>query len=322
MERDVVTFTTSDPTLSKLLASVERIAAFPTTVSITGESGTGKELLARLIHDKSPRKDKPFVAVNCGAIPENLVESELFGYLQGAFTDATHDKTGLIELANGGTLFLDEIAEIPLALQAKLLRVLQERKIRRIGANTEQTVDVRILAASWKDLESEVKAKRFREDFYFRLNVVTLHIPALRERPSDILTLTTEIVTRINKRLGTSVISVSKKAQDLLLAYHWPGNVRELENCLERALVLCEGNEITEQDLPEGLGTKTTKATNPQLELLNPDDLSIPNAVRNIEENFIKRALEKTNGNRTHAAKILEISHRALLYKIKEYNLS
>jgi len=323
MKEEVITFTTKDPNLIRIVESAERVAEFPTTVLIQGESGTGKELLAKLLHSKSPRVKKQFVPVNCGAIPEGLVESELFGYVSGAFTDAKSDRVGLVEQAEGGTLFLDEISELPLNIQAKLLRILQERRLRRVGDNKEKDIDVRIVAANWKDLEQEVKKGNFREDLFFRLNVITFKIPPLKERPEDIPFLATNILKRLNKKLAMKVIGLSPQVITRLCDYAWPGNVRELENCLERAMVLSNGVEIKEGDLPENINGSATTNKNPMmLNLASESNLSLRKATYQLEENFIRLALEKTKGNRTHAAKILEISHRALLYKIKEYKIS
>jgi two-component system response regulator AtoC len=305
--------------LTAIFQTVRKIADYKSTVLLLGESGTGKELVARAIHDTSVRAKGPFVAVNCGAIPETLLESELFGHAKGAFTDATRNKRGIIEEANGGTLFLDEIGELPLQLQVKLLRFLQEDEIRRVGENKGMTVDVRVVAATARDLQQMVAEGEFREDLFYRLNVLLLTIPPLRERKDDIPLLVDHFLVRYGERLGRKDMSVSREALKVLMDYNWPGNVRELENTIERAMVLNEGDRIEVEGLPERL-TREPEAT-PQA-LAFGDDLSIKRAVRTIERELIKRALEKTSGNRTRAAELLEISHRALLYKLKEYDLS
>jgi two-component system response regulator AtoC len=282
---------------------------------VNGESGVGKELVARAIHDRSPRKHKPFVAINCGAIPENLLESELFGHKKGAFTDASSDRRGLFEEASGGTLFLDEIGELPLLLQVKLLRVLQEETIRRLGDSKDIKVDVRVIAATHRDLAADAKAGRFREDLFYRIHVLSLPIPPLRDRREDIPVLVDHFLARNNERLGTKLRGLSSEAQRLLLEYGWPGNVRELENTIERAMVLAEGDCIELHDLPERL----RQALDPVQVQLASGELSIKKTVAAVEQILIRRALVKTKGNRTRAAELLEISHRALLYKLKDY---
>jgi len=306
-----------------IFETVKRLANFSTTVLITGESGTGKELLARAIHHNSPRRGKPFIAINCGAIPENLMESELFGHKKGAFTDASRDKRGLFEEASGGTIFLDEIGEMPQHLQVKLLRALQEQQIRRVGDEEIINIDVRVIAATLRDLEEDVLQGRFRDDLYYRLNVVSMHIPALRERPEDIPVLIQHFLKKHNKRLGLGVKQVTPEALKCMLEHYWKGNVRELENCVERALVLTETDSIDLDSLPLQV-KKGSQAPVEEHDLLDdvPDDnLSIKQRTRALEMDLIKKALKRTSGNRTHAAKILEISHRALLYKLKEYEL-
>jgi two-component system response regulator AtoC len=305
------------PEMQAVFKTVSKIADFKTTALITGESGVGKELIARAIHQRSSRKNAPFVAVNCGAIPENLLESELFGYRRGAFTDAVADRTGLFEQANGGTLLLDEIGELPLSLQVKLLRVLQEETIRRLGDNKDLKIDVRILAATHRDLAAETAAGRFREDLFYRINVLTIRIPSLRERREDIPILLDHFIARNNIRLSTQIRGLAPDARKVLLEYAWPGNVRELENTIERAMVLAESDLITKEDLPE----RIREADDAVQAQLASGELSIKKTVRAIEEILIRRALEKTKGNRTRAAEVLEISHRALLYKIKDYQI-
>jgi len=304
--------------MTDIFRTISKIADFKTTVLITGESGTGKELVARAIHDRSQRKAAPFVAINCGAIPENLLESELFGHKKGAFTDATADRRGLFEEANAGTLFLDEIGELPLNLQVKLLRVLQEEIIRRLGDTKDVKVDVRIIAATHRDLAADVKAGRFREDLFYRINVLAIAIPPLRNRREDVNLLIDHFLTRNNARLGTSIRGVSPEARKLLLEYAWPGNVRELENTIERAMVLAETDVLQSIDLPE----RIRDALDPVQMQLASGELSIKKTTAAIEQILIRRALQKTKGNRTRAADVLEISHRALLYKIKDYKIT
>jgi two-component system, NtrC family, response regulator AtoC len=303
--------------MQQVLAVAAKVARHPSTVLVTGESGTGKELVARYIHASSPRAESALVAVNCGAIPENLLESELFGHAKGAFTGATAEKRGLFEEADGGTLFLDEIGELPAPLQVKLLRALQEGEIRHVGDNTARAVDVRLVAATARDLEAEVAAGRFRADLYYRINVVRLHLPPLRDRREDIPELVRHFVQLYGRRLGLSVNAVSPPAMRLLMEYSWPGNVRELENVIERALVLAEGSQIEPDQLPAAIRSPGATAPAPRDEL----DLSIKRQTAALERGLIRSALERTGGNRTRAAKLLELSHRALLYKIREYGL-
>ncbi len=309
--------------MKQIFETVKRLAHFSTTVLVTGESGTGKELLARAIHHNSPRRGKPFIAINCGAIPENLMESELFGHKKGAFTDATRDKRGLLEEAHGGTVFLDEIGEMPTHLQVKLLRALQEQQIRRVGDEQLISIDVRVIAATLRDLEEDVRTGRFRDDLYYRLNVVSIHLPALRDRTEDLPVLVQHFIKKHSKRLNLPALAVTDEAMRCIQNYPWPGNVRELENCLERALVLTESGLIDPASLPDKVRlTSSPDDEEPLSELITDDNLSIKSHTRTLETTLIRKALKKTHGNRTHAAKILEISHRALLYKLKEYGLS
>ena len=307
----------SEP-MQQIFRTIRKIAEYKTTVLIQGESGTGKELVARAVHDNSPRHDRTFVAVNCGAIPENLLESELFGHCKGAFTDANRDKKGLFAEAHQGTLLLDEIGELPLALQVKLLRALQEEEIRPVGGTRDIKVDVRVVAATIRDLAAEVDAGSFREDLYYRLNVLQLCIPPLRQRIEDVPALVDHFVDGNNARLGMQCEGITPDALKQLMEYNWPGNVRELENTIEHAMVLSESNIIEADGLPQKLRQSGDRIRSTLLS----GELSIKKTTRIIEEELIRRALKKTGGNRTNAAKILEISHRALLYKIKEYGLS
>jgi two-component system, NtrC family, response regulator AtoC len=303
--------------MAAIFKTIAKIADYKTTVLVTGESGVGKELVARAIHQRSSQRSGPFVAVNCGAIPENLLESELFGHKRGAFTDATTDRVGLFEQANHGTLLLDEIGELPLSLQVKLLRVLQEETIRRLGDNKDMKIDVRVIAATHRDLMAETQAGRFREDLFYRINVLPLSIPPLRDRREDIPLLIDHFLARNNARHGTNIRGLDPEARRLLLEYGWPGNVRELENTIERAMVLAEKETIDSDDLPERIRV----ARDPIQLHLTSGELSIKKTARVIEEILIRRALQKTKGNRTRAAEVLEISHRALLYKIKDYRI-
>jgi two-component system response regulator AtoC len=304
--------------MQEIFRTISKIADFKTTVLVTGESGTGTELVARAVHARSGRKGKPFVAVNCGAIPENLLESELFGHRKGAFTDATADRRGLFEEASGGTLFLDEIGELPVNLQVKLLRVVQEESIRRLGDTKDVKVDVRIITATHRDLTADVKAGRFREDLFYRINVLLIHIPPMRNRREDVNLLIDHFILRNNARLSTNIRGVSTEARKLLLEYAWPGNVRELENTIERAMVLAESEVLQVGDLPERIRDALDAV---QVHLAS-GELSIKRTAAAIEQILIRRALQKTKGNRTRAADLLEISHRALLYKIKDYKIT
>ncbi len=303
--------------MTKLKTTIKVVAPTRTTVLIQGESGTGKELVARAIHDASPRRSKRFVAINCAAIPATLLESELFGHVRGAFTDAVRDKPGLFEDADGGTLFLDEVGELPMPLQAKLLRALQESEIRRVGDSAAIKVDVRLIAATLRELAQEVEAGRFREDLYYRLNVLPVAVPALRDRTEDIPQLVRFFVARHAARHHRNV-DVTEGAIEALAEQPWPGNVRELENVIERALVLSDGPVI---DL-EFLTTVMHVRAGGSAGQADEQELSIKKATRSLEQELIRRALGVTQGNRTNAAKLLEISHRALLYKMKEYGIS
>jgi two-component system response regulator AtoC len=302
----------SSEAMIEVLELMERAAGFKSTVLVTGESGTGKEVLARAIHAQSPRRNDPFVAVNCGAIPETLLESELFGHAKGAFTGADRARRGLVVEADGGTLFLDEIGEMPMALQVKLLRVLQEEEVRPLGEAKARMVDVRVIAATARKLEVEMAAGRFREDLFYRLNVVQLVVPPLRERPRDVPLLADHFIAHFRATLGKPVRTINDEALERLVAYRWPGNVRELENLIERAVILAEGDTITLRELPQNVVVADA------VEGSTPD-LSLKRARRAAEVDAIRRALRATDGNRTHAARLLLISHRALLYKLKEY---
>jgi two-component system response regulator AtoC len=298
---------------------IKKVAPYKSTILITGESGTGKELIARALHYSSDRSQRPFIPVNCGAIPENLLESELFGHVKGAFTDAIRTKKGLFEEADGGTLFLDEIGELPSQLQVKLLRVLQDGEIRRVGDSKSIQIDVRIIAATAKDLTKEVNESRFREDLFYRLNVLPIHIPPLRERKEDIPLLVPHFINKYSESMNKNVVGITSKALDVLMNYKWYGNVRELENTIERAIVLTDRENIEFENLPIEIQNFQDQI---QLTPLAEEEYSIKKGSIFLEMNLIKKALKKTKGNHTHAARLLEISHRALLYKIKEYGIA
>ncbi|MBI2375454.1 MAG: sigma-54-dependent Fis family transcriptional regulator [Deltaproteobacteria bacterium] len=305
--------------MQSIARTVRKVASFPTTVLITGETGTGKERIAGAIHLEGRRSHRPFVAVNCGAIPDNLLESELFGHVKGAFTDATSDRVGLFETASGGTLFLDEIGELPMHLQVKLFRALVEAEIRPVGATRVVRTDVRVIAATSRDLRRQVSENAFREELFHRLNVVSIHIPPLRDRREDIRPLVDHFCAAFEKRLGLGRLSVSPEAMEMLQGYSWPGNVRELENALERAFVLSEGGGVLEaDDLDDRFREAPPSARRDEGDA---EDLSLRLRLREYEEELIRKALERTGGNRSRAAVLLGISHRALLYKVKEYGI-
>jgi two-component system response regulator PilR (NtrC family) len=296
---------------------IGKIARNQAPVFITGESGTGKEVAARLIHAEGPRRSGPFVPVNCGAIPQELVESELFGHKKGSFTGAVSDKQGLFQAAERGTLFLDEVADLPLPAQVKLLRAIQEKSVRAVGAQQELPVDVRVISASHRDLNAEVEKGRFRQDLFYRINVIELRMPALRERPEDIPLLATHLLARIARRTADSELKVSENALQKLVGYRFPGNVRELENILERAAALCDGQVIDADEiyLPQG-ASQTPAVTNP-----TQTDLPLEDFLGEIEKNAILQALEETRWNRTAAAKKLGMTLRSLRYRLSKLGL-
>jgi transcriptional regulator with PAS, ATPase and Fis domain len=300
---------------------IDRVADTTCTILITGESGTGKELVARAVHRASPRAPKAFVAVNCGAIPEALLESELFGHARGAFTGAHANKVGRIALAEGGTLFLDEIGEMPMSLQVKLLRILQAREYSPVGDNRTLKADVRIVAATNVNLESAVQAGTFREDLYYRLNVIHLTVPALRERPEDVPLLVQHFLKKAKERVGRHNIGgVSRAAAQVLADYQWPGNVRELENTVERAVLLCQGSLIEPKDLPQRLcGLGVEKRMSPRL----PDTgLDLRNAVESFENQLIRQALERTKWNKKQAASLLGLNRTTLVEMLKRKRIN
>jgi two-component system, NtrC family, response regulator AtoC len=303
--------------MAKVFDLVDRVADHKTTVLVTGESGTGKELIAKAIHSKSSRSRRPMVSINCGGIPETLLESELFGYKKGAFTDAGRDKHGLFEEADGSTIFLDEIGEMPVKLQVKLLRVLQEEELTPLGSTAPKKIDVRVVAATSRDLKKEVEQGRFREDLFYRVNVLTIHLPPLRERRGDIPLLIGHFIDGFNKKLGKNIEGLSSDAMGFLLTHGWAGNIRELENVIERAIILARDNLITPSELPASITSSD--------EISSMDvarhSLSIKKETRLLEAELIRKALDLTGGNRSNAAKILEISRPILISKIKEYGL-
>lgn len=310
------------PHIRELKSRISQLSGFAVSVLISGESGTGKELVARAIHQLSTRSTAPFIALNCGALSEHLLESELFGHKKGAFTDAHADKEGLFFAANGGTLFLDEISEMPLSSQVKLLRVLEEKEIRRVGDNSSIKIDVRVISATNRDLFEDVAEGRFRGDLLHRINIVSLNSPPLRERIEDLPLLCSHIITRLNKKLSLKMSGLSAESLNLMNRYSWPGNIRELENCLEMAMVLGRGDIIEREMLPERVLLNDSTKSDSRYQLGEIGSLSIKERVKELEMQLIKRALRRTNGNRTHAAKLLEISLRSLIYKLKEYGIT
>jgi len=326
------------PAIRQIYAVVEKVASTPSTVLITGESGTGKELIARALHENSTRHTGPFIKINCAAIPKTLMESELFGYDKGAFTGAVGAKPGRFELAHGGTLFLDEIGEIPVEMQVKLLRVLQESEFERVGGIKTIKVDVRLVTATNRDLLAEVGAGTFREDLFYRLNVVPIHIPPLRERREDIPLLADHFIAKFNDRLKKQIAAIAPEAIERLIAYQWPGNIRELENLMERTMLFCEGPEIRVSDLPPevvGAAAASTSAVFPAPppaaggeeagKAAAPAPESLKEAVRleteRVERELIQKALDATGGNVTQAARKLKISRKSLQTKMKELGL-
>ncbi|MBW2733228.1 MAG: sigma-54-dependent Fis family transcriptional regulator [Deltaproteobacteria bacterium] len=306
---------------------IEKVADSPSTVLITGESGTGKELIARALHEQSPRTQKPLITVNCAAIPDTLIESELFGYEKGAFTGAVSSKPGRFELADSGTLFLDEIGEIPFEMQVKLLRALQENEFERVGGIRTLKVDARVVAATNRDLAAEIERGNFREDLYYRLNVVPIQVPPLRDRPEDLPALVEHILHKLCIRLERPPRSLNDDAMELLAAYAWPGNIRELENMLERTLLFSEQETIGAEDLPLPLREAPEARRHPRRGETNPKrmEASLKEAVRaeteRVERQMILSALEETGGNVTHAAKRLKISRKSLQIKMRDLGL-
>ncbi len=297
-----------------LKQQIVRIADLDTSVLICGESGTGKELVARALHRQSHRSDGPFVAINCAALPENLLESELFGHVRGAFTDARENRKGLFVEASGGTLLLDEIAELPLSLQPKLLRVLEDHRIRPLGGSNEIECNVRVLAASHRDLADAVAAGTFRSDLFYRLNVIQLELPPLRERGNDILLLALRFIRQLSQRFNKSVVGMAQPAAACLLAYHWPGNVRELRNVIERAIALTRHDQLTIEDFPEQIRYPRGAAPVP-VSLVDAGNIR---PLEEMERRYIHQALDQLNGNRTLAARLLGVDRKTLYRKLKE----
>ncbi|HVH88477.1 MAG TPA: sigma-54 dependent transcriptional regulator [Terriglobales bacterium] len=302
--------------MQEIFALVERVAPSTASVLITGESGTGKEMVARTLHDLSPRKSKPFVAINCSAIPETLIESEIFGHEKGAFTGALERRAGCFELAEEGTLLLDEIGEMPIATQAKLLRVLEDRKLRRLGSKTETEVNVRVLAATNKVPEEAVANGQLRNDLYYRLNVFNIHMPPLREHKEDLPDLTDALISDLNEKHGREIAGADDEVMRAFQAYSWPGNVRELRNTLERAVILATGKLVETRHLPPGFGTAQVKAAEFDPNAIH---LGVGTTVEEAEKQLILRTLASTNNNKTRAAEILGISLKTLHNKLKEY---
>ncbi len=312
-----------NPSMRAVYQLIEKVAPAPSSVLITGESGTGKELVARAIHNLSPRKNAPFISVNCAALSEHLLESELFGHEKGAFTDAVSMRKGRFELADKGTLFLDEIGEMPPQLQAKLLRVLQEKTFERVGGSSTQNVDVRILAATNKDLKDEIEKGSFREDLYYRLNVIHIHLVPLRERVDDIPALVTHFIEKNSKTLGKE-LDISPDALRLLVTLPWEGNVRELENTIERAAILCSGDKIEPEDVqPDSSQLHDAQEWSTGLELSQfiPENLSLAEILNGIEEKLVRQALEDAANVQARAAEQLGITKSLLQYKMKKYKI-
>ncbi len=299
---------------------VAKVAPTRTTVLVTGESGTGKELVARAIHEKGNRREQPFVAINCGAIPEGLIESELFGHEKGSFTGASDTKPGLFEVAGSGTLFLDEVGELPAPVQVKLLRTLQERKIRRVGGSADLTVSARIIAATNRDLAEEVKAGRFREDLYYRLNVIQVRMPALRERREDLPLFLDHFIDRFAAELGRPRPALDPQASRLLLAYDYPGNVRELANVVERAVTLCDGDVVTLSSLPPVVRGAALAAPGVTT-ALPPEGMDLQAHLDAIERVILEQALKRTGGVKTEAARLLSLTFRSLRYRLAKYGI-
>ncbi|TQV77010.1 sigma-54-dependent Fis family transcriptional regulator [Aliikangiella marina] len=313
------------PIMKQLKQTILKLARSQAPVFINGESGTGKELVAKLIHYKGPRADAPFVPVNCGAIPSELMESEFFGHKKGSFTGAISDKKGLFQSADGGTLFLDEIAELPIAMQVKLLRAIQEKSVRPVGGESEIPINVRILSASHKNLLELVEKEAFRQDLFYRINVIELSVPSLKERAGDIPKLAEYLLGQLASLHGTDTLNISQQALDRLIKYEFPGNIRELENILERATTLCSGDEIQLDDLNLPSGSTDNKDSKPQhasiVDLPQRNDLTLDEYLEQIETAEIKKAMQAAKGNKTQAAKLLGISFRAMRYKLKKLNL-
>jgi DNA-binding NtrC family response regulator len=311
----------NSPAIQPIFARMEKILVTDSTVLILGESGTGKELVARAIHFNGPRKDKPFIAINCGAIPADLLESELFGHMRGSFTGAIADKPGKFELANYGTIFLDEISTMPLHLQMKLLRVLQEQELERVGSTRRTKLNVRVISATNADLEESVRREQFREDLYYRLNVIPIHLPPLRERPEDIPLLAKHFLKKICTFMRRPLLEITPEAISALESYEWPGNVREMENVIERAVALTDSDIIDRQDLPPKIGGVVQEDSRlPSLQI--PEEgLDLSEAIAAIEQTLIKQAMDKSSNVKARAASLLNINRTTLVEKIKRYGM-
>ena len=306
--------------MKEIFRVIDKVADTDSTIIIHGESGTGKGLVARAIHKNSHRKEKPFIPINCGAIPENLLESELFGHVRGAFTGATSPKPGKFELADGGTIFLDEIGDMSAELQVKVLRVLEDKEFEQVGGSKTIKVDVRIIAATHRDLEEEVQKGAFREDLYYRLNVIPVHLPPLRERKSDVSLLVCHFLRHFNEKNNRAVEVVSDEAMKIMMCYFWPGNVRELKNIVERLVVLKESGKISSQDLPEKLRRAKAPAPRSNMEI-SDDGICLSTAVTEFEKSLILQSLEKTEWVKNKAARLLHLNRTTLVEKIKRHNL-
>lgn len=316
----------TSPKMRQIFELIQNIAPQSSRVMITGESGTGKELVARAIHENSARSKGPFITINCGAFPETLLESELFGYLRGAFTGANENRRGLFQAAHGGTLFMDEIGNMSVTMQVKLYRVLQEGKVRPIGSTEESDVDVRVIAATNKNLENEIVEGRFREDLYYRLSVIPIHLPPLRERREDIPLLAREFLERFSKSMNKKVIGIEPEAMRRLEVYDWPGNVRELENTIERAVALEGGTRILTEALPERIRSHFQESTpsishNGEGPALPPEGLNLEEHIQKLERAYLLAALERSGGVRTHAADMLKMSYRSFRHYAKKYGV-
>ncbi|MDP3937658.1 MAG: sigma-54 dependent transcriptional regulator [Deltaproteobacteria bacterium] len=311
----------SSAEMLKVYDLIQRVTETKANILITGESGTGKELVAKAIHHNSARRDRPFVTVNCGAIPENLLESELFGHVKGSFTGAVSNKMGLFELADRGTIFLDEVGELTLTLQVKLLRVIQEKTFKRVGGTEEQHVDVRVITATNRDLEEEVSRARFREDLYYRLNVIQIKLPPLRRRIEDIPVLAQHFVEKYSLELGKEVVKISKEAMDVLIRYHYPGNVRELENIIERSVALETSSIILPETLPPVVHKRERDLVSFEEVNIPPEGLPIEKVVEDLERRLLMSALRKAGGVKKRAAKILHLSFRSFRYRLEKYGI-
>ena len=315
-------FVGNSDSMHRLFDLIKRVAQAPTNILITGESGTGKEMIAKAIHYNGPLKEKPFVTINCGAIPENLMESEMFGHKKGSFTGAVTDKSGLFEVADGGILFLDEVGELPLNIQVKMLRALQEKVIRRVGGTDDINVNVRIMAATNRNLENMLKEGTFREDLFYRLNVIKIEAPSLRERREDIPLLANHFLKKYNDRLGKKISSISDEAMEILKRYNYPGNVRELENILERTIALEGGASILPESLPPFVETTTGRkmASSQEIEVTE-EGIDLDKVIGQIEKEILIKSIHTANGVKKRAAKLLNISFRSMRYRVEKYNL-